>query len=168
MDFNYLTPKAQTRPAGVKGWGSFSNEIIPVGETVAAFGGHVVGRGELENFSPTRRSRSIQIDEHLWLVPEETPEPGDMINHSCDPNCGLVGGTLVVAMRDIAVGEELTFDYAMCDTDDYDEFECACGTSLCRGVITGKDWQRPELQERYKGWFSSYLERRIAKSADLV
>ncbi len=168
MDFNYLTPKAETRPAGVKGWGSFANDIISANETVVAFGGRVVGRASLEALSPARKSRSIQIDEDLWLVSEETPEPGDMINHSCDPNCGLVGGTVVVAMRDIAVGEELTFDYAMCDTDDYDEFECACGTTNCRGVITGKDWQRPELQERYRGWFSSYLERRISQSADLV
>lgn len=168
MDFNYLTPKAETRPAGVKGWGGFAKEIISVNETVVAFGGRVVGRSALESLSQARKSRSIQIDENLWLVSEETPEPGDMINHSCEPNCGLVGGTVVVAMSDIAVGEELTFDYAMCDTDDYDEFECACGTQNCRGVITGKDWQRPELQERYRGWFSSYLERRISQSADFV
>lgn len=168
MDFNYLTPKAETRLAGVKGWGNFALEVIPAGETVAAFGGQVIGRGQLDSLTPDRKSRCIQIAEELWLLSPETPEPGDMINHSCAPNCGLVGGTLVVAMRDIAVGEELVFDYAMCDTDDYDEFECACGTKICRGVITGKDWQLPELQERYRGWFSSYLERRIARSADLV
>ena len=35
------------------------------------------------------------------------------------------GNVMVVAMRDIAVGEELTYDYAMSDGSDYDEFECA-------------------------------------------
>jgi SET domain-containing protein len=168
MDFNYLTQKAETRPAGVKGWGNFALEVIPAGETVAAFGGQVIGRRQLDSLTPDRKSRCIQIDEELWLLSPETPEPGDMINHSCAPNCGLVGGTLVVAMRDIAVGEELVFDYAMCDTDDYDEFKCACGAKNCRGVITGKDWLLPELQDRYRGWFSSYLEKRIARSADLV
>ncbi len=168
MDFNYLTPKAETRPAGVKGWGNFATEIIPANETVAAFGGRVVDRLSLGSLSRSRQSRAIQIDENLWLVSEETPEPGDMVNHSCDPNCGLIGGTVVVAIRDIPAGEEITFDYAMCDTDDYDEFKCACGSENCRGVITGKDWQIPELQERYRGWFSSYLERRISQTADFV
>ena len=49
----------------------------------------------------------------------------------------------------------------MCDGTPYDEFECACGTSLCRGRVTGEDWRNPELWERYAGHFSPYLERRI-------
>jgi hypothetical protein len=69
---------------------------------------------------------------------------------------------LVVAMRDIAIGEELCFDYAMSDGGDYDEFECLCGSLECRGVVTGRDWQLPELQLRYAGWFSPYLAQKIA------
>ena len=41
MDYNWLTPKAQARPAGDKGWGSFAIERIAQGETVAALGGRV-------------------------------------------------------------------------------------------------------------------------------
>ena len=47
MDYNWLTPKAQARPAGEKGWGSFAVEPISAGETVAAFGGWVVDRATL-------------------------------------------------------------------------------------------------------------------------
>ena len=65
------------------------------------------------------------MDSDLYLVSGETPEPGDMINHSCEPNCGLLGQMLLVAMRDIARGEELCFDYATCDASDYDEFRCS-------------------------------------------
>ena len=71
-----------------------------------------------------------------------------------------------VAMRDIAAGEELTFDYAMSDDDDYDEFVCACGEPGCRGLVTGADWRRPELQDRYRGWFSNHIARRIEAEAD--
>ena len=53
----------------------------------------------------------------------------------------------------------------MSDTNDYDEFVCACGTRRCRGLITGGDWKRPELQERYSGFFSSYITRKIAEAA---
>ena len=64
-------------------------------------------------------------------------------------------------MHRILPGDEVTIDYAMCDGSPYDEFECACGSSSCRGRITGNDWRNPDLWERYAGHFSPYLERRI-------
>ena len=162
MDYNWLSPKAEARPAGEKGWGAFAVEPIAAGETVTAFGGWVMPMSVLETLSHDRQSRSIQVDADLYLVSAETPEPGDMLNHSCEPNCGLSGQLLLVAMRDIAPGEELSFDYAMCDASDYDEFRCLCGQPTCREIVTGADWRDPELQDKYAGWFSPYLERRIA------
>lgn len=162
MDYNWLTPKAQARPAGDKGWGSFVFERVNTGETVAGFGGWVIDRTALSAMSEDRQGRSIQIDHDLYLVSGETPEPGDMLNHACEPNCGMVGSQVLVAMRDIEPGEELTFDYAMCDASDYDEFPCLCGAPNCRGVVTGMDWRKPELQVQYAGYFSPYLMRRIA------
>jgi hypothetical protein len=41
--------------------------------------------------------------------------------------------------------------------------KCQCGAANCRGTLTGKDWQRPELQKRYSGYFSAYLVRKIAR-----
>jgi hypothetical protein len=161
MDHNWLSPSAQARLTGPKGAGSFAAVPIRRGSTVAGFGGHVVDRETLETFPTDRQNRSIQIDDDLFMLSAVAPEPGDMVNHSCDPNCGILGSVLVVAMRDIEPGEELTFDYAMCDGTDYDEFECHCGAPICRRHVTGKDWELPELQERYAGWFSAYLQRRI-------
>ena len=162
MDYNWLTPKAQARPAGEKGWGSFVIEPIRKGETVAAFGGWVVTREVLSGMNHDRQSRSIQVDEDLYLVSSDTPEPGDMLNHACDPNCGLAGSSMLIAMRDIEPGEELTFDYAMCDASDYDEFNCLCGMPGCRGIVTGADWRDPVLQAKYMGFHSPYLLKRIA------
>ena len=73
----------------------------------------------------------------------------------------MSGQISLVAMRDIAPGEEVCFDYAMSDGSDYDEFDCACGASRCRGRIQGTDWMNPELIARYDGYFSPYLRRRI-------
>ena len=162
MDYNWLSPKAEARPAGEKGWGSYAVEPIEAGETVAAFGGHILPLAVLETFSDDRQSRSIQVDTDLYLVSGDTPDAGDMLNHSCEPNCGLLGQMLLVAMRDIVPGEELSFDYAMCDASDYDEFRCLCGESTCREIVTGSDWRDPVLQAKYAGWFSPYLARRIA------
>lgn len=47
-------------------------------------------------------------------------------------------------------------------TDDLDyEMECNCGSQSCRGTVTGKDWMNKTLQERYKGWFCWFLQRKI-------
>ena len=162
MDLNWLHPHVQARPSGDKGWGSYALRPIPAGTTVAAFGGAVTTRDVFDTLPDDRRSRSIQIDEDLFLVTSETPEPGDMVNHSCEPSCGLMGANLVVAMRDLEPGDEVSFDYAMCDGSDYDEFACQCDAPNCRGLVTGADWLKPDLQQRYAGWFSSYLARRIA------
>jgi hypothetical protein len=45
--------------------------------------------------------------------------------------------------------------------DDYDQFPCKCGTAICREVVSGDDWKIPELRDKYAGWFSTYLERKI-------
>jgi hypothetical protein len=137
-------------------------ERISAGETVAGFGGWVLDGSQLAALPIDRQHRSIQIDTDLFLVSGDTPEPGDMLNHSCEPNCGLAGSQLLVAMRDIEPGEELSFDYAMCDASDYDEFRCLCGAASCREVVSGSDWRDSALQAKYAGWFSPYLVRRIA------
>src|SRR5437016_14158311 len=82
-------------------------------------------------------------------------------NHSCDPNIGLRGEITFVAMRNIHAGEELTHDWAMTDDDDY-SVECNCGARNCRKTLTGKDWQRPEAQKKYAGYFSAYLAAKIS------
>jgi len=162
MDLNWLGPMAEARPAGSKGWGSFAVEPIAAGVTVAAFGGHVTTGATLATLPLERQGRSIQIDDDLYLVSAELPEAGDMLNHSCEPNLGLLGATVLVTLREVAAGEELSFDYATCDSSDYDEFTCACETATCRGTVTGRDWMLPEIQRRYQGWFSPYLARRIS------
>lgn len=159
---NFLTPLAEMRPANGAGYGSFAVSPIPAGTIVATFGGTLMGRRDFDLQDAERRSRSIQIEDDSFLLGPVSREPGDAVNHSCEPNCGMGGAAQVVAMRDIAAGEALSFDYAMADGSDYDEFTCACGTKSCRGLVSGSDWQRPDLQQRYAGYFSPYLVRRIA------
>ena len=81
-------------------------------------------------------------------------------NHSCKPNIGVQGQIVFVALRRIVAGEELTHDWATTDNDDY-ALVCRCGAATCRETITGKDWQRKDLQEKYRGLFSWYLQQKI-------
>jgi uncharacterized protein len=165
MSTSYHTPKA--RASTVSGLGSDRLESVAIapiaaGETVGAFGGTCVDRLAFAAFDDERQRRAVQLDDDLFLVGSETVEAVDHIVHSCTPNCGMSGGMLLVALRDIAPGERLTYDFAMTDGDDYDAFDCSCGTELCRESVTGSDWMRPELQLRYRGHFSPYLARRIS------
>lgn len=164
MHQSWLTPLAQVRDAGAKGLGVFATADIPAGTTVAGFGGHVVERAEFDLLAEDLRTHSLQVDDRLYLVSLPPFAPADYVNHSCEPNCGIVGSLLLVTMTDVVAGEELCFDYAMTDTNDYDEFVCACGTPSCRRLITGGDWKLPELQERYRGYFSAYITRKIAQT----
>jgi SET domain-containing protein len=161
---SWLTPFAEVRDAGAKGLGVFATRDIPAGTTVAGFGGHVVERTEFDLLEEELRTHSLQVDDRLYLVSLPPFAPADYVNHSCEPNCGIVGSLLLVAMVDVSAGEELCFDYAMTDTNDYDEFVCACGAPGCRRLITGGDWRLPELQERYRGYFSAYITRKIAQT----
>jgi len=90
------------------------------------------------------------------------------LNHSCEPNLGLQGQIVYVALRDIGVDEELTFDYAMNEDDPNEIMKCQCGADSCRNVITGVDWKKPEIQSRYNGYFSWFIQRRIDATKKLT
>jgi hypothetical protein len=75
-------------------------------------------------------------------------------------NIGVQGQIVFVALRQIAAGEELTRGWATTHDDDY-TVACRCGAKCCRGIITGKDFQREDLQRKYHGLFSRYLQQKI-------
>lgn len=157
----YLTSKARS-VAGSTGRHYVAAEQIAAGEVVAAFGGRCISRAEFDQQPVRRRMRGIQIDDELFLSGAIKGEPSNSISHSCDPNCGMRGNTILVARRPIEKGEKLSYDYAMTNGTSGNEFDCSCGSPLCRGRVTGNDWTLPELQLRYRGNFSPYLAARIA------
>jgi len=158
---NFLTSLAEPFGTPPHGFGSRAIAVIHAGTSVATFGGTALTHFAFAEYDAERRSRSIQVDTNLIFLGPPTREPGDSINHSCEPNCGMRNATTIVAMRDIAIGEELTFDYAMSDASSYDEFDCNCGTSLCRGRVRADDWRLDTLRHKYKGFFSPYIQRKI-------
>ena len=158
----YLTEKCEVRNRDVAGGKAvFARELIESGEVIAVWSGRLVSAEELDDLPEDIRHHTAQVEEGLYLASLSPHEPPDYINHSCEPNCGLDGQITIVAMHTIHPGDEVTIDYAMCDGSPYDEFDCACGSSQCRGRVTGNDWRDPTLWKRYAGHFSPYLQRRI-------
>jgi hypothetical protein len=83
------------------------------------------------------------------------------LNHSCAPNLGWADERTLVALRDIATGDELTIDYATVIADPQFVMTCHCETYRCRQVVEGRDWQIPQLQERYAGHWAPSVQRLI-------
>jgi uncharacterized protein len=161
---SYITPRARKGGASsIAGRGLFAVEPIADGELVAIKGGHIVTTEAVKSLPERLQNSEIQISDGFSLVALEEAEYEPVmlfLNHSCEPNVGFAGNIVLVAMRDVGAGEELTTDYAL--FDDYDgAMECECGTPSCRGTIGGRDWQRPDLQRKYGSYFSSYLLARV-------
>ena len=159
---SYLNPKCDSGAFEEKGGcGVFARESIMKGELLALFGGVIAAKDELVPTMPHFTQRVLQVEDDFYLITPDPLEPSDCFNHSCEPNAGFTGQIGLVAMRNIEAGEELNFDYAMCDGSNYDEFDCYCGSANCRGRVKGTDWSLPGLWEKYNGYFMPYLARRI-------
>jgi SET domain-containing protein len=89
----------------------------------------------------------------------------EVLNHSCDPVLGWSATGELVAMRDVSPDEELTTDYALRLDDPEFVMVCHCETYRCRQLIEGTDWQIPQLQKRYAGFWAPEVRRRIEADA---
>jgi uncharacterized protein len=157
---SYVSPKAEIRSSPVRGRGLFATGEFRLGEVVYVMGGYVFTRQSSESGSSLFQGREIQIADNLFIGAIHPEDSMIASNHSCDPNTAVQGQIIFVALREITAGEELTHDWATTDDADY-AIKCRCGTSACRRIITGKDWQRKDLQQKYRGLFSWYLEQKI-------
>jgi len=161
---SYISPKAcRGLQSAIHGRGLFAQAKIKKGEIVAVKGGAILTTKQLAEAN-VKLHAELQIADHLFVSPanEQDYDKSMMcLNHSCNPNVGMRGDIVFIAMRDIQAGEELTIDYALMDNTD-SVFSCVCGSVHCRKEISGKDWKRKDIQEKYRGYFSAYLECLIA------
>jgi len=134
--------------SGIHGYGIVATRRFEPGDVIAVVDG-VLWSGEED-----------QDDRYsLWLGDDWFYDMVDQtrwINHSCDPNgeveAGLEGDpprawARIVAIRPIAPGDEITYDYGF--TADVAE-PCACGARSCRGFIIDEE-ELPRLLVRSTG-----------------
>ena len=114
-----------------------------------------------------------QFDENLFVMVDTTKrsvDPTHYMNHSCDSNVWMKDEVTLIARREINCDEEITIDYALFEsTNDWvPSWNCSCDSTLCRGKFTGKDWMMPEIQEKYKGHFSPWNNKRIKRFRERI
>lgn len=117
-----------------------------------------------------RASRySVQVEKALHIDLPESPSelgfelmrerhPWCFLNHGCEPNARIKGRE-VFARRDIAAGEQITFDYTTTEWEMAEAFRCHCGASGCRGEIRGYKFLSPEARAQLGDAAAEYLRR---------
>lgn len=174
--YSWMNPKLEIRAApkygADDGVGVFAKTRIRKGELLFVMGGHILTIEDENHLRGVVADKPIEISEDFSIGPRTAADlarmPQHRVNHSCNPNAGFDGQLFMVAIRAIRPDEEIAYDYAMVmhsnpQSSSYFSFACRCGTSQYRGTIAEDDWQRPDLQQRYNGYFQHFLQKKIDK-----
>ena len=133
-----------------KGKAVFADADVRKGEFICEFTGPIIGKKEYLKIHDPDNNHFLQIDDDRFMGPSHGAD--DLINHSCDPNCGLVyrdGVVKLMAIRDIRRGDELSFDYSTTMDEDCWEMTCLCGEKNCRRTVRDFKYLPPEIQKKY-------------------
>ena len=140
--------RIQTRRSGVHGKGVFAIQDIGEGETIIEYVGAIISWKEAQKRHPHDPSQPnhtfyFHIDEQHVIDGLIGGNSSRWINHSCDANCEADeegGRVFIKALRDIAPGEELNYDYGLIIDERYTpklkaEYPCWCNAKSCRGTL---------------------------------
>lgn len=133
----------------------FAATGFAAGEDIVPFSGKRLPANRLPRRLFGRGDRFVQVGADEYLGPSGAID--DLINHSCDPNAGIrfrETGPVLIALRPIPVGEEITWDYSTTLADAEWHMTCACGSPHCRGDIAAF----ATLPEPRRRW---YLARNV-------
>ena len=145
----------EVRKTQHKGRGVFTSAPIAAGTQIVAIAGQKYRTQDIPS-----EALAMQIDDDLWLC-SEGENLDDYINHSCAPNTGFVHHDPVLyALRDIAVDEELSWDYSTSISEHGWNLACLCEAKFCRGIVLPFGELTLEQQRRLGPIALAYLQNR--------
>jgi SET domain-containing protein len=130
------------RNSGIHGFGGFALSDMPAGTRVAEYLGEKINKEESLRRCEADNAYIFHFDDEYDLDGNVGWNPARFLNHSCAPNCEAEWDEdriWIVTLRDIRVGEELTFNYGY-DLEDYREHLCHCGAGNCVGYIVAEEF----------------------------
>jgi uncharacterized protein len=135
----------------IHGRGVFARIPIPDGTRIIEYRGERIATAEAEARYPDDPAAAYHtflfaLDDDRMVDASRGGNLARWINHGCDPNCevALEGGRLWIdAIRDIAPGEELRYDYNFILPVRHTatmkrRYPCTCGAAACRGTMLGR------------------------------
>lgn len=133
----------------ISGYGIYATKNIVPGELI--FKGEEMAQRIVtkkwvdENWNESEklnfRRYAYPLGKEVFLLWSNLPQDWAPQNHSCNANTAF-SGLNVIAKRPIALGEELTLDYAEFLDEHAEPFQCLCGAANCRGKISGNKTSR--------------------------
>jgi len=136
--------------------GLSASKDIKKGSKIIEYRGRIIPKSESDKNPKFDNSKAIylfNINKRYDLDGDYAFNTARLINHSCDPNCEVMGQGLkiwVFAMKDIKKDEELTYDYGFSFDEDFRNFPCKCGSKKCVGFIV-REGSRWRISRSYKG-----------------
>jgi len=127
------------------GRGLFAGEPLAAGTEILHLTGPLLTLNEVRAKGPLQAPNALQIGIDRYL---DLDEPGRFVNHSCAPNAAVVRDTVLVAIRPIAAGEEIRFDYSTTISDGW-TMACRCGAADCRGLVVAFQLLPEAIRRRY-------------------
>jgi len=128
------------RPSRIHSVGVYTSAPIRKGTRIVEYGGPRITQEEADRrYDGAKRTYLYGLNDGKTIIDGEGI--GAYLNHSCDPNCEvdeIKGRVWIFAMRNIAAGEELVWDYNLYDDDD--PAPCYCGAANCRGTMYSEEW----------------------------
>jgi uncharacterized protein len=160
----WADPHLVIRDSRIHGCGVFSTREFQIGEIIMIWGGKTwTLQDALEGKA---RWKSLAAINHELYIGNDIHDPvtiDEYLNHACDANTWMLDEVTVIARHVIPAGVEITSDMALWTDEDYImTTDCRCGSPVCRHQIGGFDWMLPDVQARYHGHFSPFINRKIA------
>lgn len=139
----------------------FAARPFKKGEVITQFSGPRIHALKVPKSYRGERDRYMQIDREHFIGPSGKPD--DLINHSCEPNAGLRFRKLdirLVAIKNIKVGEEISWDYSTTMFENSWKMKCDCKKKICRRVVGDFMLLPKKLQNKYRrlGIIPQYLK----------
>ncbi len=132
----------ELKASGIHGTGAFATDPIAKGARIIEYVGEIIDKQESLRRCELNNEYIFSLDDQHDLDGNTPQNPARFINHSCAPNCEAIveeGHIWIVATRDIAAGEELTFNYGF-DLEEYRNYPCRCGAADCVGNMVAEEF----------------------------
>lgn len=134
----------------ISGKGVFADMDFKMREEIMEFKGELFTYKQLPVPYDSVEDHYVQIDKDLYMGP--SGDFDDFFNHSCDPNAGLkinMKKAVLVAIKDIKKGKEITWDYSTVILEGDWEMNCKCKSKNCRKRIRAFKYLPREIQQKY-------------------
>ena len=127
------------------GKGLFASHPIPANTLLCSVTGSLLTFKETLLLG-TRESHCLQIEKDQYIL---CNPPFLFSNHSCNPNCAINNQLQLYTIKNIAIDQELQWDYSTSMLERHWTMQCYCGANNCRNIITDFDLLPKDLQYEY-------------------